>query len=438
MKKILDFISDKKAFFIAGLSLIAIILILVFWTQYSTKDSTPEAGVYHNYKTIETTNLKPVDTSSEKVSKKDQQNELAVLINDYYDAYAKGDTTTIQTIATPIADAEISYIEFYSQYIDSFDNIKLYTKRGLDDDSFIVSAYVEIQFTGVKTKAAGLDFFYVRTNESGRLFIDNLYSSFNQSNSSYELDPEVSALIVTYEQQPDVIALQNEVQSKCNEALANDSALDVFVNTTLQSAIVDWATQYKLDVAEAERVAAEAAAAAEAEAKKLAEEAAAAEIAAAEEANKYEGKTNSKVNVRAEASEKGSKVGMLDAKVTVTIYSKENNWYKIDYNGQKAYVREDFITTSGPSNQSSTTSNTDTTATTTTTATSSSSYAAGDTITLKDTTNIREKESTDSAKVGVASAGEKITVVSVGDTWTKVKYKSKEGYIRNDVLPKKN
>ena len=61
--------------------------------------------------------------------------------------------------------------------------------------------------------------------------------------------------------------------------------------------------------------------------------------------------------------------------------------------------------------------------------------AEGTVITLQETTNIREKMSTDSEKVGVAYPGEKVTVImSYAEGWTKVKWNGKTGYIRTDLL----
>ena len=61
--------------------------------------------------------------------------------------------------------------------------------------------------------------------------------------------------------------------------------------------------------------------------------------------------------------------------------------------------------------------------------------AEGTVITLKKTVNIREKMSTDSDKVGVAYEGEKVTVImSYADGWTKVKWNSKTGYVKTDLL----
>ena len=64
-----------------------------------------------------------------------------------------------------------------------------------------------------------------------------------------------------------------------------------------------------------------------------------------------------------------------------------------------------------------------------------SAIPEGTVIKLEKTVNVREKMSTDSKKVGVVYAGEKVTVImSYTDGWTKVKWDGKTGYVRTDLL----
>ena len=59
----------------------------------------------------------------------------------------------------------------------------------------------------------------------------------------------------------------------------------------------------------------------------------------------------------------------------------------------------------------------------------------GDTIYLKDTVNVRESMSENSSRIGVAYAGETLTIVQVYDQgWTRVNWNGQVGYVRTDVL----
>ena len=52
------------------------------------------------------------------------------MIQQYYQDFADGNVDDLQTIATPISDAEKSYIQFFSQYVEAYQNLKVYSKRG--------------------------------------------------------------------------------------------------------------------------------------------------------------------------------------------------------------------------------------------------------------------------------------------------------------------
>ena len=53
-----------------------------------------------------------------------------------------------------------------------------------------------MKFKDVDTVAPGLDFFYVRTNEDGSVYIDNLYSQYNLKIKENALD-DCLLMIVT-------------------------------------------------------------------------------------------------------------------------------------------------------------------------------------------------------------------------------------------------
>jgi len=407
--RVIEFVIEYKRYFLAGIIFIVISLVLFLGTNpnTSTSQSTGSAnGVYKDYKINKNT-------------------ELDTLINTYYTSYANGDTDTLATIATPISDQEISYIQFYSQYIESFNDIEILTKSGLTDGSYLVTTKVNLKYVDIDEVAPGLDFFYVETNEDGALYINNIYGSFNQNNNIYEMDSDISDLIAVFIRQQDLLDMEAEVQSAYDQALENDANLNTFMSDTLPTAIANWNMEYQTQVQEAEEAAAKAAeeeaAAAEAEAAAAAE--------AEEEANSYTGTTNAKANVREEASSDSNKLGSVDSGTSIKIYAEEGDFYKFDYNGTKAYITKDAVdidsTDSAESDDSENEESTDT----------ATSIAEGTTVTLDTTVNIRSQMDSSSSKVAVAYAGEEVTVVmSYAEGWTKVKYGKKEGYIRTDLL----
>ncbi len=416
-----DFIVTNKRYFLAGGIFICMMLVLFVGTkEHKDTETKTTSGVYKSFK-------------------ENKSEELKTLISDYYAAYADGDTDAIQKLATPVSDQEISYIKFYSEYIESFSDIEIFTKEGLHKDSYLTSVRVNLKYKDIDTAAPGLDFFYVETGEDGKLFINNTYGSFNQNNNIYEMDTEVSDLISVFIRQQDLLDKEAEVTTEYEDAIASDSTLKSFMTDSLPAAIVQWNTDYNAQVAakaEEEAQAAEEAAKAEEEAKAAEEEAKAAEEKAAKEAeekaNSFEGTVNSRANVREAADKNSSRLGSIDKGNTITIYAEEGDFYKFDYDGTTAYITKDAVTVKS-SDSTETAENTETVEEETQTAVGS--FEKGTKIEIKKTTNIRSKMDKSSSKVAVVYAGDTVEVVmSYAEGWTKVKYKNKEGYIRTDLL----
>ncbi len=359
---------------------------------------------------------------------KDAYPQINELISNYYTAYANGDLDTLAALTQNMTETEKSYISVFSQQVAQYENISCYTKSGLDDTSYIVSVCLDMRFNDIETTAPGLEFFYVRTNPDGSLYIDQRYSQFNLTKHEVALEPEVEALIEDFKQQEDVIALQNQVQTKYTEAIAADESLRVMAETTVPDVIKVWAS----DQAEAAKAAEEAAKAEEEAAKKAAEEEAAKkaeeEKKAAELAAAVTVFATSKVNVRAQASEEADIIGQLEAGSQTTRLEDKDGWSRIDYsNGTQGYVKSEYLSTDSNAVASNDTAEA--------APAEAGGLAEGSTVTLKESVSVRESMSTDSAKVATAYAGEKVIIVmSYAEGWTKVNYNDKIGFIRTDLL----
>lgn len=419
--KILDFCKKNIRYISAGALLIILILVLTMCTG-----DKKNAGESVNGETEATEQVADTeDTNEFEVNAIPAVNEL---INNYYTAYANGDIETLTTLATPISENEQGYISVFSQYVESYQNISCYTKKGLDDNSYLVSVYMEVKFTGVDTLAPGLDFFYVRANEDGSYYIDNLYSQYNLANQENALDADIQNLISQFEQEEDVVALQQDVQAKYESALASDENLSTMVTSTIQDAIAAWVSSVTTPATEeteqpTEETPAEETPAEETPAEETPAEETPAEETPAEETTSETVMVTTNVNVRAAADETSEKIGTADGGTTYTRTGTEGDWSIIDYNGTTGYIKSEYLTTDLSTN------------TTDDSTTTSASVAEGTVITLQSTTNIRSSMSETSDKVGVAFAGEKVTVVmSYAEGWTKVTWDGKEGYIKTELL----
>lgn len=421
LNNILTFIKQNIRYFAAGALFLVLVLVLV---NCGTKKDGTQVNMVNP--ATETT----AEAETQEAFQVDTYEDVNALINQYFTAYAAGDVDTIAAIATPITDNEKSYIAEYSKYVDSYENIQCYTKHGLDDKSYMVSARIDIKFTGADTPAPGLDFFYVRTQDDGSLIIDNLYSQYNRRIRENAVDTSVQSLIEEYENSDDLIALQQEVQSKYDEALASDANLADILNIKLPAAIVQWKQNILAQAAaESTETTEQPEETQTTETTEQPEETQQLESEQQEaESTSEQVYTTDKVNVRREADTSSEKLGSLEKGTAISRTGIEGDWSVVNYGGVPGYIKTEFLTTEQPQVDTATDTSSNQSE-------AAGSLAEGTVITLTESTNIRSDMSETASKVGTAFSGEKVTVVmSYAEGWTKVTWNGKTGYIKTSLL----
>lgn len=373
--------------------------------------------------------------SSTSYKKEEEGSVIHSLLTEYYKEYAAGDTDALEKVASPVSDMEKSYIKFMSKLLDSYEIKEIYTKDGVTDGSKLVSVYVQMHFKGIKSAAPGLDFFYVETDDSGALHINNLYSSFNQTNKENAMDPAVVSAIASFEEQKDVVDLQTEVQKEYNEISLSDKDFDKFMSKTYPSKVKSWQTQYRKN-------AKAAAATKAAEEKKAAAEKAKSDSTKSSDStdtsstsSKTIYKTTTKTNLRKKASINSDIIKTLAKGTKVTKISTKGKWLKVSYKGKTGYIRKMYLkkvsSSSSSSDKSSSSSSSDKSKSTS----ASSGPTEGKKLVLKDTVNVRKKPSTSAKRINLAYKGDKILVIkNRSDGWTKIQYQHKKGYVKTEFL----
>lgn len=361
--------------------------------------------------------------------------EVNELISSYYTAYAAGDVAALETIAQPVSDTEKSYIKVFSEYVESYDNLSCYTKSGLNDGEYAVSVYLEMKFKGVATAAPGLDFFYLRTNESGKLYIDNAYSQFNQSNMELSTQADVQSLIVNFEEAEDVVVLQTEVQQKYEQAIASDAGLNQMANETIPAAISTWMqslTQADNTVEQSDVQ--DNSSKEETDKDKPTDTEKSEDEKADEKEENPDGQAKTAyamdgINLRKGRGTDKAIVTQIPLGGKLKIYpdTEKDGWVKATYKGNKGYVKLEFVTTK----KSEVPSGTDTAVDDE----SAKALPQGKEITLSDSVNVRVSMSETADKVGLAYQGDTVKVIqSYAEGWTKVEWKGQTGYIKTELI----
>ena len=350
------------------------------------------------------------------------------LMNDYYAAMAAGDVETIESMNAYVDDREKIRIQEMSKYVDSYQELDVYTKLGPVEGSYLVYVYSKVKFTEYDKLVPGMKAFYVCTDENG-----NCYINGGETNSV------VTNYIRDISLQDDMVDLNNKAVAEYNELLESDDELKAF--------LADLSN--RIDISVGEILAKE-----EEEARAAEEAQAAAEETPAEEGEEAQSNTVKKVratdvvNVRSSDSETADKLGKAQIGDEFTLLEERGNgWSKISFEGQDAFIKTEFLEVASEEavtednstaqaeaeaaatdNQTETAQNQEETAPVATDST-------GETFTVVENVNVRKSASESGEKLGLAYMGEKLEVImKQADGWTRVKYNGQTGYVKSDYV----
>lgn len=375
VKKVLQFFTKNRRYFAAIALLIALGVLLYACTGPEHRRPVPEELPEDNTQTEATE--EPAGTQQDTPAVEfvldenfevDAVAEVNALISSYFKAYEKGDVDTLSSLASPMGDNEKSYIRVFSEFIESYQNMKCYTKHGLSEGSYLVSVYFDMKFQGVSTPAPGLDFFYLERSEDGKLYINNIYSPYNLSRNEEQLDPNVYAVILRFEQSEDSIDLRKQVENAYLEAVSSDMELATMISVTIPNAMEGWLES--LNAASTESESEEPVTETESEdpygaetqpteteqpqTSEQPEQPEQVENSSGNGSSSTAGNTSSNkektvkvrkksVNVRKKASPSSEAIGYAQKGDVFTKLGEEGDWTKIDFYGKTGYIMTSLV-----------------------------------------------------------------------------------------------
>lgn len=389
--KIKETVSKNYIYFIVGGLFLLLVIVLVIFLLTRGTDVADESGQGSEIDAITSSVEVPKDKYEE-----DAYPNVNSICTSYMNAMSIGDSDTMASLSNALSDERRAFFEAQAQYIGQYTDYHFYTKAGPEDNSYLALVTYNLQIVGDANKLPALCSLYVCTDGSGTLYINNS-----------ELSPEQEAYILALASQEDFKRLQDDVQLSYNETLEKNAELSARV-TELRGQI-NSDVQAKLEAkkqAETEAAAAQAA-----------QEAAAAQAAAATTV-----KATDVVNIRASASTEADILGKTSTGQEFTRYEvMDNGWSKIDYNGQEAYIKTEYLEDVSAQAQAEG-------------GEATAGRQPGSTITVKENANIRSQANTNSDTLGKASAGDTFTLIEEVDGWCKFTYDGKDAYIRSDLI----
>ena len=275
--------------------------------------------------------------------------EVNELIQNYYNYMAAGDMEGLASVEDTTSEEEQNRILRSRDLVEGYQNISCYTKKGLEDGSYLVFVYYELKFAQIDTAAPGLSALYVYTNDEGNLVIFN-----------GEASDELNAYVEEMAQEEDVLALREEVRVKYEEAKAADANLaeqeerylriaeSSSETTEEQPAEEQPAEEQPAEEQPAEEQPAEEQPAEEQPAEEQPAEEQPAEEQPAEEntatAQNRETRFTESVRLRSEPNTESEYLGTAYQGEHVTqIESYDSGWSKINYNGTECYCMTQYL-----------------------------------------------------------------------------------------------
>ena len=298
-----EWLSDNLRYFMLGGAILLIVVVLFFGVRVfmgsgkgdSSKDTVENQTTADNDQgNVPSSPANDGETDGKKDANpmETANEEITSLIKSYYKALGDKDIATLRTLVDNLAPSDESKIT-NAKYIEGYEAGDIYTKKGLDDDSYVVYSCFYYICQGIDTKVPALAEFYVVKDTDGNWKIDGAVHDDSDEITKYE---------VSLRQDDDVKELKDKVKKLYDDAQASDPALTTFLEGLGED---DTGSE---DTAEGTILV-----------------------------------VTEDCNVRAAASSDAEILGGLSAGTEVEKKGEDGEWVQIDYDGTEAYVHNSLL-----------------------------------------------------------------------------------------------
>lgn len=329
---------EKYKYYVIGAAVVLVVIIALVAGGRKT-ETVPEEP----QETQEAADQQAVDQQEQEEEpnelEENSHSSIERLVSKYLDCIVNGDVDALESIVDELSDADKEEVKKLDKAYESYSDLKCYTKKGPDEDSYIVFVCCDMKIAGVETLAPYISCLYIGPkDESG-----NRYIRYN----NVEEDQTLQAYVQELEQDPEVKALYDDVNARYQEALNSDPTLAEFVQNATGKANENTETAEggsscsRWRAAEQEDAQEETG---EEPATEEQNEEPAEEEAPAAEAQNRETRVTESVNIRSEASTDSDRIALAYQGDAITqIESYDNGWSKVEYKGETGYVKTEFL-----------------------------------------------------------------------------------------------
>lgn len=298
-----EWLSDNLRYFMLGGVILVIVAVLFFGIRACVGSGKGASDEDQN--TVQDNSQgndpsSPEDDGETNDGKKEEDTnpleegsaEITAFMQSYYKALGERDIATLRMLVSDLTASDESRITNAKDYIEGYQVGNVYTKKGLDDNSYVVYTCYDYICSGITTPVPSLGYAYVVQDSDGN------YQILGAADQDTEISQYMDELLTD----EDVQNLREEVQADYDQAQKDDQTLAQFLDG-------------------------------------LGKDAGSSETAA----NGTMMTVTEGCNVRAEASTDAEIIGGLEAGTEVEKRGVEGEWIQIDYNGQTGYVHSSLL-----------------------------------------------------------------------------------------------
>ena len=392
---------DHRKVFLAVVLLIAVLALVITLIVKGTskKPATEEGTEVKVEQQQEPVEENPLET--------DAYEEINTLILKYFHGLSTGDIPLVEDVVDVLSDEEIKVIEKKKDYVESYNDIVCYTKKGLEDNTFVVFASYEMKFYNIATPAPGIMAHYVFQGEDGD------YRIFN-GDASEELTDYVLQLAA----EDDVASVIADVDARYQQLVEENEDLGKFAQAMLEAqkdAESSTETQETDTAAEVDNT------------KELSEP--------------VKTTVNDGIRIREGHSTDSRMLATIISGTEVKVYaSYEDGWSKIEYSGTVGFCKTEFLTSTEGVPMLPVETQTEEPAQETQDGeepanNDASVTAVNKKMQFKESVRIRAERSTDSERLATGYTRELVEVIeNYSDGWSKINYNGVVGYCKTEFL----
>ena len=328
------------------------------------------------------------------------------LIRDYYDALTLGDSEAAAQIRIDLDELGMIRIEEMAKYIEHYEDIEIYTKDGLTENSYVVYVCHKVKFREIDAPVPGMRPYYVMEGPDGQLAI-----------KINDLDEDVQQYISILNFQDNFVDLHNKVAAEFNDLLASNQEVKEYI-AYLEARLAEDIGVILSQILNPDITA---------------EQLRDGDGNVDGQVNGVGGqpqivtsflaKATAVVNIRSSDSETADRLGRAEIGQEFTVLEQRGNgWSKISHQGRDAFIKSEYLEIISEVSGA---------------ADSAAGAAAAMVKVVSSNVRIRSTASTSGNVLGTANTGDRFELVEqMTNGWTQIKYGSQTGYIRSDFVEK--